>query len=256
MMQLGHSVHDYQSLVQRWRALIAGSKLALTQIGLFDDFPIFEIHNRKPVQGASGLYLSAGIHGDEPASCWALLQWAEKNLEVLGSVPHMLFPCLNPWGLVNNCRFDKQGHDLNRIWDNPKSPLICSISSQLRGCSFGLSLNLHEDYDANGIYLYEPYISGKNDLLAGEILKAGQKILPIDSRKRIDGRVSKDGIIRPRISNPPSDGMPEAIYLVANHGRRHFTLETPSEESFGKRVKSQVRMIEKATHQIFKIKRN
>jgi protein MpaA len=250
-MERNHSVHNYQALMHRWKTLLVSAKLNIDEICVLDHFPVFEI--RTLCQGKErlpNLYISAGIHGDEPASSWGLLCWAEKNLKLLDKVSAILYPCLNPWGMVNNTRSNQSGEDMNRIWDDPDSVLMRAILPRLDGLSFDLSINLHEDYDAHGIYLYEPYIGGHNDLMASKVLHAGEKFLPIDVRKRIEGRICKQGIIRPRLSNLPKDGVPEAIYLVRNHGRRHFTIETPSEESFGQRVKAQQRMIECAIQQI------
>jgi protein MpaA len=250
-MEKRHSVHDYQALIHRWKTLLICGMFNFDEICTLDHFPVYEARNycqRK--ERLPSLYISAGIHGDEPASSWALLHWAEKNLKLFENVSVILYPCLNPWGMVNNIRSNQSGKDLNRIWDGPNSELTKAILPRLQGLSFDLSINLHEDYDAHGIYLYEPYMGGRNDLIASKILGAGEKFLPVDSRKRIEGRICKQGIIRPRLSSLPEDGSPEAIYLVKNHGRRHFTLETPSEENFGQRVKAQRRMIESAIQQI------
>ncbi len=52
------------------------------------------IENGKP--GDRATYLSAGIHGDECAPIWALLQWAENASEAELAQPLLIFPCLNP----------------------------------------------------------------------------------------------------------------------------------------------------------------
>jgi len=250
-MRQSYSVHNYQALMHRWKTLLVGCDLYLQEISVLDDFPLFEIRTHcQGKEGLPSLYISAGIHGDEPASSWALLQWVEKNKKLFQKLSAILYPCLNPWGMVNNTRSNQSGQDMNRIWDDADSELTRAILPRLHGLSFDLSLTLHEDYDGNGIYLYEPYLGGRNDLVASEILRAGKKFLPIDRRKRIEGRVCKQGIIRPRLSSLPEDGIPEAIYLVRNHGRRHFTIETPSEENFVQRVNAQQEMIDCAIKQI------
>ena len=122
----------------------------------------------------------------------ALLGWVE-NIELFSSIPVVFLPCLNPWGFVHNSRNDEGGIDLNRIWDNHHHPLLSRIVERIQGQSFLLSVNLHEDYDANGIYLYEPEVPCINDSLAQSILGAGESILPIDSRNFIDGRRATKG---------------------------------------------------------------
>jgi protein MpaA len=240
-----HSAHDYEELLLSWQKVIKKSTLRMEKLSLHDQFPVWEISNHWRMKGKSGLYISAGIHGDEPASCWALLGWAEKNIELLSSFPVILLPCLNPWGFVNNSRNDQGGIDMNRIWDH-HHPLVNRIVERLQGLSFLLSINLHEDYDANGIYLYEPDVPCLNDSWAQVILGAGASILPIDSRCAIDGRIATKGIIRPSLKDANGKGLPEALYLITNHGSRNFTIETPSEESIKKRIEAQILMIEKA----------
>ena len=240
-----HSVHDYEELLLSWQKVIKKSTLRMEELSLHDEFPVWEISNHWRMKGKPGLYISAGIHGDEPASCWALLGWVEKNIELLSSFPVIFLPCLNPWGFVNNSRNDQGGIDLNRIW-NHHHPLVNRIVERLQGLSFLLSINLHEDYDANGIYLYEPEVPCINDSLAQSILGAGESILPIDSRNFIDGRRATKGVIRPSVKEGEEGGLPEALYLITKHGRRNFTFETPSEESIEKRIEAQIRMIDKA----------
>jgi protein MpaA len=242
-----HSVHDYQELFLSWQKVIKKSTLRMKELTQYDNLPVWEISNHWEMNGVQGLYISAGIHGDEPASCWALLGWVEKNIELFSSIPVIFLPCLNPWGFVHNSRNDEGGIDLNRIWDNHHHPLLSRIMERIEGQSFLLSINLHEDYDANGIYLYEPEVPCINDSLAQSILGAGESILPIDSRSFIDGRRATKGIIRPSAKEVKEGGLPEALYLITKHGQRNFTIETPSEESIEKRIDSQIRMLQKAT---------
>jgi protein MpaA len=250
-MEKEPSLHNFKALSARWRYLAQRSELTLTQLCQLDDFPIFKFSNHPIIQSRKGLYISSGIHGDEPASCWGLLKWAESNISLIQNIPVMLFPCLNPWGLINNSRLDKRGCDLNRVWENQAHPLVLQILRALEGFSVSLSLNLHEDYDANGVYLYEPYNGGKNDSFAEQILISANEILPVDSRKKIEGRRCKHGVIRPRTRNLPKEGMPEALYLNQEYGSRNFTLETPSEEACNKRISSHEKMISKAVHLVF-----
>ena len=68
-----------------------------------------------------------------------------------------------------------------------------------------------------------------------------------DSRKKIEGRWSKNGIIRPSPSSLPKEGLPEAVFLQQGLAKRTFVLETPSEYDLRLRIKAQVAMIQKAT---------
>jgi len=211
-----------------------------------DELAVLEVTS-PALQNKTGIYISAGIHGDEAAGVAGLLDWAmSKNL---ASIPLVLYPCLNPWGLINNSRFDSKGNDLNRIWDNQDHPLVQTVSKKLQSIELCLSLNLHEDYDGQGIYLYEPGRGGRPDPLAEKILSSAESIIRRDCRKTIEGRKVRDGMIRPRVHNLPKEGKPEAVYLYENKGGRNFTLETPSEFAFHDRRTAHKLMIECAINE-------
>ena len=237
--------HDYKFLIQRWRKICQSSGLLMNKICEFDNYPCFEISS--PVLQNHGIiYLSAGIHGDEPASSQGLLKWAESNLNQLSSFPFLIYPCLNPWGLENNSRWDANRTDLNRIWKNPQNIFIAYILSRTNNLKFRLVLNLHEDFDGRGVYLYEPSRGGKPSGIAASILQASSSIIACDPRKVIDGRKARNGIIRPRPTNPPKDGFPEALHFYIEHRCLTLTLETPSEFDLLLRINAQSAMIEKA----------
>ena len=115
-----HLCHNYSYLMRRWRALCKKAGLEFSRIGEADGYPCYEICSPVLFNDAS-VYLSAGIHGDEPAVL-GLLQWAENNVYVLSSLPLLIYPCLNPWGLENNSRLNRRGLDLNRVWDESATP--------------------------------------------------------------------------------------------------------------------------------------
>jgi hypothetical protein len=239
-------VHDYKLLIKKWRALVRKNGWKIKKIAESADMPIYEVFSGKEDSG-NLVYISAGIHGDEPASVWALYSWFEMQSESHDELSFMIFPCLNPFGLINNIRFDSDGDDLNRSWGSTEKSLISQIIERTKPFSFSMAINLHEDYDANGIYLYESLDGKMRDDLALQILTSGSKYIPVDSRKKIEGRWSKNGIIRPSPSSLPKEGLPEAEFLQRGKAKRTLVLETPSEYDLRQRIKAQVAMIQKAS---------
>jgi hypothetical protein len=239
-------VHDYKLLIKKWRALVRKNGWKIKKIAESADMPVYEVFSGKEDSG-NLVYISAGIHGDEPASVWALYSWFEMQSESHDELSFMIFPCLNPFGLINNIRFDSDGDDLNRSWGSTEKSLISQIIERTKPFSFSMAINLHEDYDANGIYLYESLDGKMRDDLALQILTSGSKYIPVDSRKKIEGRWSKNGIIRPSPSSLPKEGLPEAAFLQRGKAKRTLVLETPSEYDLRQRIKAQVAMIQKAS---------
>ncbi len=238
--------HDYKFLIKRWRKLCKECGLKIEEILVLDHFPHFEVSS--PKLGKDGIiYLSAGIHGDESASTEGLLAWAQSNLKKLQYLPLLIYPCLNPWGLENNSRVDAKGVDLNRVWSNPKNILIKHILKRTKALHFQTVINLHEDFDGQGIYLYEPSRGGRPSRIAEGIMEVASAFIPRDPRRMIDGRKATNGIIRPRPSNPPKEGIPEALHFYLKHKCPTFTFETPSEFDLELRIQAHAAMI----HQIF-----
>ena len=240
----GQRSHQVSLLLKRWHLVArkAGLQVAVLERG--EPHPIIALHNRHPVSG-NGLYLSAGIHGDEPAAVQGLLEWAEKNVQLLRERSVTIFPCLNPWGLENNRREDAEGRDLNRSFDCPGSPVIGAMLELLSEREFAVAVSLHEDFDANGVYAYE--LARQGEGLGDDLLERVEEIIP-RHRGVVDGRIPRHGVMRRtrglmRIVEEIG-GMPESIYLFLNGARAALTFETPSEYSLYRRVQCHIRFLE------------
>lgn len=238
-----HSAHDYRHLVERWRAVARRAGIPLRRLVRADGFELFSL--RTPALGeAGGVYISAGIHGDEAASTEGLITWAEEQGRRLAKLPVLLLPCLNPWGLVQNMRTNAQGLDLNRMFHRADEPVVSAVRELVAGHQFAAALMMHEDYDGQGIYLYE---SQRVQPYWGEtLLAAAAAHLPIDGRTRIDGRKAVQGIHRRRMDRRrfAQIGYPEAVWLHLEHSARTFTVETPSEFALERRVAAHVAVLE------------
>ena len=241
-----HRAHDYRSLIRRWRLVARQAGLRLTPFSKAGDFTLYYLKT-PALSPDSGAYISAGIHGDEPATTEGLVTWAESHADDLSRLPLFLFPCLNPWGLTLNIRLDQSGADLNRAFDRDDVPVVAALRSILNGQRFAVALHLHEDYDAQGIYLYE--IEDELPYWGESLLKAARGIIPIDPRTKIDSGKARTGIIRRRLNARHYallGGLPEAVYLHRHHTTHAITFETPSEYGLDQRVAAHVAVIEAA----------
>ena len=189
---------------------------------------------RKPECGGR-VYLSAGIHGDEPAGPLAALrlirenQWPE-NLDL------WCCPCLNPVGFAVNSRENARGIDLNREYLNPLADEIQAHIAWLeRQPKFDLCLLLHEDWESHGFYLYEQNPDRRRSL-AEPMIEAISQVCPIDPNEQIEGRPAKNGIIRPTFDPKSRPQWPEAFYLITHKTRLSYTLEAPSDFPISARV--------------------
>lgn len=228
------SSHDYPGLVKRWRAVARSSGMRFIEFARAGGYGVFALFPKSRHKSHARLYLSAGIHGDEPASTEALVEWAELSVDVLRSGGVVIFPCLNPWGLVNNARLDASGRDLNRCYRRSRVEPVSSQRRLLAGWKFDYAACLHEDYDARGVYVYEA--DGGGPYIGERILKIAGRILPLESRTTIEGSMCKNGLVRRRVPPELLETLPEAILLHQKHARHTITLETPSEFHLDDRV--------------------
>jgi hypothetical protein len=185
------------------------------------------------------IYLSTGIHGDEPAGPLAALRLLREN-QWPQNAEIFLLPCLNPVGLSLNRRENGQGVDLNRDYLNPKTAEIRAHIAWLeKQPPFDISLCLHEDWESAGFYVYELNPDGRPSF-AKSIVKRVSEVCPIDPSPEIEGRPASGGIINPAIDPRTRPLWPEAFYLIMNKTRLSYTLEAPSDFTLPTRVNALV----------------
>lgn len=183
----------------------------------------------------TNVYISAGIHGDEPAGPLAALQLFRDN-QWPQNINLWIIPCLNPRGFDLNRREDEDGIDLNRDYRYPKSVLVRGHIQWLeQQPSFNFALCLHEDWESHGFYLYE-LNPDQRPSLAEHLISQVSKVCPIDHSSEIEGRKAQGGIIcaNPDLLKRPD--WPEAFYLIHHKTRLTYTLESPSDFSIEHRV--------------------
>jgi hypothetical protein len=193
--------------------------------------------------------ISAGIHGDEPAAVEGLLQWLEHPTSYHRRFHFTVFPLLNPWGLRHNSRTDQSGRDLNRLFHRSDVSLIRAMSKIVMAekVPYALTVALHEDYDAEGFYIYE--ITRQKKAWGHQILQAVRRLCPPDPRPTIDGRRARQGLMfRPKLKRDvfASIGLPEAPHHFFQGARRALTFETPSEFDLTRRAQAQHRALQVA----------
>jgi protein MpaA len=186
---------------------------------------------------AKRVYLSSGIHGDEPAGPLAALRLLEEN-RWPANVDLWFCPCLNPIGFTMNCRENAQGIDLNRAYLNPSVDEIIAHVAWLE-CQpkFDLCLLLHEDWESHGFYLYEQNPDHQFSL-AEAIIDQVRRVCPVDPNEVIEGRPASNGIIRPNIDLSSRPDWPEAFYVITHKTRFSYTLEAPSDFPLAIRVEA------------------
>lgn len=185
------------------------------------------------------VYLSAGVHGDEPAACLALLHLL-RTRALPDDLAYTILPLINPVGLAKGTRTNGQGIDLNR--DFGSSPKALETQQQLdwlAGRKFDLAICLHEDSDGEGFYLYSHFKDESLRFLEQAAFECAGEVLPVDNRPVIDGMPARQGRVYPPtdLIRRDREDMPEALRLFYEFGAAAvLTTETGSTFSILDRV--------------------
>jgi protein MpaA len=238
----------YSQLVAEWRALRATRALALREVacvGAARTLLVAELVSRP---GAPQIALSAGVHGDEPAGPWALLSIVRDGLLDL-RYNYRIWCCTNPSGYERGTRENAEGNDINRSFNaGGTTPEARAIVTANRDRRFALAVDLHEDFEADGFYCYEPLVDGAAPLGAFIVRALDENGLPVQVledgfelgyppeahhlRTLERGRVLPDG----NAERVFFKGTPYSLYLMRKAARRALTLETPRGRPWNERL--------------------
>jgi len=210
---------------QRQFALAAGWKIDVLPARSGVELLAFRRSVNRPTRR---IYISTGIHGDEPAGPLAVRELLKENAWP-DNAGVWICPCLNPTGFPLSTRAGANGVDLNRDYRDLRADETRAHVSWLeRQPGFDLCLCLHEDWEAHGFYVYE-LNPEQRPSLAAKMVEAVRLVCPIDHSALIDGREAVEGIIRPIVDPALRLDWPEALYLITHKTRLSYTLESPSD---------------------------
>ncbi|MFQ5444535.1 MAG: M14 family metallocarboxypeptidase [Nitrospinales bacterium] len=174
--------------------------------------------------------ISAGIHGDEPAGVETLCAFLEQNhyIHHLPDWEITLLPCLNPFGYEYGTRNNHDDMDLNRLFKSTHFPSeLIAIQGVLQE-PFDLSLELHEDCDSSGFYLYQKERERPDSEIGRLVLEEVKKIMPINMANEIESQPAFQGLIH-RLPHPEEmDWWPMSLFSIVRGVRCCLTLETSS----------------------------
>ena len=192
------------------------------------------------------VYISAGIHGNEPAPPIAILKLLREGF-FSDSVNWVICPVMNPYGLSKATRRNKEGFDLNRQYKDTVVPEIDShIQFVKKFQHFDLTIACHEDHEANGFYLYERH-GDEVTPIAQNILNAVSEVMPIETSHKVDGEHVVNGVIHSERFTEKKKHWPEMIFMNHHYPEGdHYTIETPSKLPLSQRVEAQKVAIEAA----------
>ncbi len=214
----------YQDLAARWKSLRATHDARVREVAAVGA-PRTLLCVELGDSSQPCVYLSAGVHGDEPAGIVALLL-AVENRELDTRFSYRIWPCMNPTGFEARTRESVDGLDINRTFGRGGgSPEAKAIVMANRDRKYVLAADLHEDDEAGGFYAYAYGESGAAERALESVARGG---FAIDRR----------GVLRP---DPAAEaieigGLSLSLLLCRNASRRTVTFETASARALHERV--------------------
>lgn len=195
--------------------------------------PIYSINLKSKSESPIKIFLTAGVHGDEPAGVEAVVKFLEAdNSKLLEHFEFLIIPCLNPYGYSHNVRWNSEGIDINRTFEDNLSIEAVLIKTLLADKQLDIFIDFHEDWEYRGFYLFE--ISKNGNELGKEIINKIGSTCEIKKDEVIDGFINNNGVIKLDCEEFGERAL--ALYLSNHHIQHSITLETPTQWDFDKRV--------------------
>lgn len=184
------------------------------------DLPCFRFTGPSSGSEPVRLGLFAGVHGDEPAGCDAIVEFAAGlagEPERARGYDLFFYPFVNPTGYEAGTRANALGLDLNReFWRGSALPEVRHFEAELRARRFHGIITLHADDTCEGLYGYS-HGRTLDETLLHHALRAAERVLPRDRRSVIDGFTARDGVICEcygGILSAPADQTPRPFDVI------------------------------------------
>lgn len=224
-------MRDYSEVVQR---ILSNEQAEI--IGRADGFDIYSAEIGH-ANGFPRLLVIGGTHGDEPAGVEAALRILEAAPPLSTEASIQVLPCVNPHGYTRNERLNRAGIDLNWSFHRPELPEIAAVQRAIEGRRYDAVLDLHEDWESPGFYMYEV---SRRGYIGEAVARAVSKACPINQSAVIEGDAASGGILRPDPHAPRREargyGIPIALY--DRHTDLYITTETPTGAAMAVRVEA------------------
>ena len=247
---VGRGEHRLFELIDELRREAEDSEyLHYSEIGKFRHggqtyaLPRFSFLGPGPLDESVRIGVFAAIHGDEPETAHAALEFLRRLLqepERARGYQIYVYPVCNPTGVEQNTRHSHNGVDLNReFWKGSKEPEVYYLERELGVLLFQGVIALHADDTTSGVYAY---VRGATltEALARPAIEAAEAFLPRANAGIIDGFRAKDALIQGQcfdgvLSNP----------VELNPAPFELIFETPQEEPFELQVQAAVAALDR-----------
>lgn len=227
----------YYYYINKLKSVCEQRKIELVEIGRVSRLPMYKIVLNP--RAKQTVVFSAGIHGDEIAGPWAIIDFLKKfNFKKSANIKIIIFPVASPTSFDNKIRNNHLGKNLNRLFcrktlTNENRILFQNIKNE----KVFFFHALHEDVDERSFYLYN--FERKSEFVYRDIVKIAKKYFPINKAESIYGDPAVMGLIINRPDGSFEDRMfrEGALYSMCT--------ETPGKQSLKQRIALNVEIMNK-----------
>lgn len=233
---------DWDGFIKGWKELASTRGFSCETLLEREGMEILGCRKESEKADAPWIYLSSGVHGDEPSGPQALMRLLEEDY--FGpELNWLICPVLNPTGLARATRETMDGKDINRDYKKRETPEVRAHLAWLdEQPTASLFISLHEDWESTGVYYYE-INDGVDGVTYQEMMKAAEPFFPPEPQEIIDEHETRElGWIYHESKPDVEDGWPEAIYLALANCSLSYTIETPSSKGIEARISAHVAM--------------
>ena len=152
---------------------------------------------------------------------------------------------MNPYGYVHNTRPNRKGVDINWAFLRDDVAEIGVIRKFVEGRRFEAVIDLHEDWESPGYYLYEQ-VRGRSPI-GREVTRKDSDVCSLNLSTKIENEEAKDGVIFHDLEAEKrwkGEGIPIALFQrrIIDH---MITSETPTGEPMAHRIKAHLIALER-----------
>lgn len=210
-------------------------------------FPLKGFVKKSKNPNAKCVYLTSGVHGDEPAGPLAIEKLIAENF-FYENIHWIISPLLNPDGFNQEKRENAQGIDLNRDYFHLRSDEVKNHKQWLENQTVpDLMLSLHEDWESTGYYFYEINTKEDQPNQIHTLKNALNQVMPCEPELIIDDHeVREAGWIYHAAVPDEFECWPEAIFMANRGCPISLTMETPSTLELEQRINTHICFVKTA----------
>lgn len=231
----GHKTNDIDYYYSR----MMDSGLKTEQLGKVDEYPIFLVQNDHE-KGQPNILIMGGVHGEEPAGSWGILNVMLKLKLMKIHVNLSFIPIMNPYGFSKGIRFNNELKSVNSGYFRTKSgkpeltpegKIFNKNFIRLSELSKNAFLSCHEDVEQNNFYIYEVHHDAKPSYVCRQLQEIGNKYFG----QQPNGGVYVGNVLDGVVLNEKDGTIDDYLFTIGGI-HRAITTELPGTEDINKRV--------------------